>query len=466
MAKLKFELFITSGDEQVTVVVDDKPILFGNSNECRIKMGDGSPHVKALIVREGAHLNVKIFDINYPVNINGKQYKSAKIKKSVFFKIGDIDVISNVEEVDDNIVSLDEVSVPDLPSFVDNDVTRTSPGASVQKESQSLSYLLDVVDLDDSKNDKTNDNLVEFNFDIKFDETFNKILICQNYANKTWDYSGYIDGKDETVKHVPVPEIHVEKNTKSIHVTHMNNGVVLSDGYYSSKEKNIYISNIKSKKNCIQIHDCEYKLQELIHNSDGGTTVSIPNGYIANRISHDHLIEIKDKHCAVDEEHKVVLSKGTSQLIIEIKMTPASIKPNRFFNIDEDLLKSVALSWIPMLLIIGTVMFNPPKTETEEIREKVVLLKRMKKEKIEVQKPEVENTAVSEAQAAPAPKIAQPENKQLSPPPKQKTVVKNTPPKNIPAIKVQKPLKKVLASKKATPKTMKKVVKVAQAKKA
>jgi hypothetical protein len=99
MVKKKFELFITHGGEQFSFELGPEPIIFGSKSSCDLILGDDQPVIKAIIQKQDEQLIVKIFDNRYPVLLNGKKYKSAKIKNSIFFKVGDVDIVVSMKSL-------------------------------------------------------------------------------------------------------------------------------------------------------------------------------------------------------------------------------------------------------------------------------------------------------------------------------------------------------------------------------
>lgn len=443
MSSLKFDLFITSGEEQLTITVDEKPVLFGTSADCDVKIGEGGPEVKATIQKEGEHLNIKIFDINYPVSINGKKYKSAKIKKSVFFKIGDIDIISDVEDLEsDRLVLndlLDPSAPPSVPTLEEMGLTgvESSGFPSIEEESYDTNLYY--------KEDG-------FRFHIKFEEHGEEerpqsdVIKLQKYFEDDWDYSSYIELWDESIKRVPIPEIHKNQKSQSIHVVHMNNGTVLNEDYFSLRAKSIFISNSKNSKSCMQIHDCGAKKLELLRRrGENATFISPVEGYDLSRVVDGKVLESDDGALRLTENERVILTKGTCQIVIQFATTPPKIKTDRFFNVEQELLKSVAISWSLILLFIGSALLYDPIEKDKEEKKKAVILVRQKKKPVE----STENQPnAAESQSSKAPEKIPPKEKVVEKKPKVKPKPKKVTP-------VKRPKLKVAAKKKANPKKTK-----------
>lgn len=465
MESYKFELFITYKDQQLSLVVGDKPILFGVSANCDIKIGDGEPKVKAMIQKEGEHLNVKIFDVQHPVIINNKKYKTAKIKKSVFFKIGDVDIITSVEKIDEPVTP-PPIQDDTLPEFRDTGITQT--------HSLNIPNVPEVVEAKveaplESK-PKPNNNLNEvnvevqkdltstkdiFSFSIKFPDKVENERYFQKYEDHTYNYDNYIELYDESVKRLPIPEIHKDKGTKSVHIIHTNNGTVLSENYYPVTKNRLFVSNIKNGRNYVQIHDCEQTKAEFIYFREGQAFVSCIDGYNIHKVYDEKVVPIQSGSTQLSGDERVVLTKGTGQIIIQKSKTPPSIKTNRFLNVENDLLKSLAVSWSFILLFIVSVMLFPPVEKSKKENKRVVILKRQKK-KLDNKKPLIKEVEVEKTVQAKETKNEPTPVKKTTPPAPEKKVVKTPPKESVKQVKkntarVKSTKKRVRRSKKSAP---------------
>jgi len=484
-----FELIITYEERQESFVIDDTPIMFGVSPSCNIVLGDGEPKIKCIIKLEGDHLIVKIYDAKFPIIIGAKKFKSAKIKNSTFFKIGPVDVVVDVLERDiTSDMPLDLPDCLDLPDYDDvaTDNVVENPKKTVEKTTEVLQAstvpeisLKEVAKLrEDAIAKPFKDNcpivmkkeIVEdsFNFNIVFDEENYEKIIFNSYTDEVWDFSSYIDLEDETLTHLPKAEIHVLNETQSIQVVHMNNGVVLNDKFFSLKEKRIFLSNSFNKKNSIQIHDCENEKTEFLFNRNDVVSVVAIEGYEFFRVVNDELVADDRKSGPLKKGERIILCKGTSQILVQYSDTPPSIKLNKYFDPEEDLLKSVSISWAFALLMIMMVMIFPPIKEDKQEKEMVVIYKR-KKVNLEEKKLTPPTETVAKAQAvndtkkpalakqAPPPKAA----KVAKAKPKKKKVFKKKLAKVSPKRRVTKKVSKAKPSKRKS--KYRKVVKVAKA---
>jgi hypothetical protein len=490
MSKFKFEVFITKGEVQKTFELNDKPIIFGSTSSCDFLIEGEGPSIKALLQREEDHLLIKIFDTKHPVTLNGKKYKSAKLKKAAFFKISDFDIVFSMEEL-----STVEEELPDfeedeaLQDYEDTDQKTESAispkeiaeikssvptpnldigtpdifDESTKTQINTISLKEDIKEIDkevtDSRKKIKNKNQIsltpsiesdDFNFDISFDESSFKPELYQSFQNPNMDFSSYIDLKDETVKHLPTPEIHKKNSQKSVHVVHMNNGTSLKDSFFPVRLKRIFLSNTHEGKNYFQVHDCKSTKEEFLYARDEKVFVVCLAGYTIHKSVNNKLEELDEKAVEVKDGERIVLTRGTSQIVVQLSQTPFKIKTNRFFNVEEQLLKSVAMSCSLALFILALVVIYPAKKEEERKKELVILYKRQKV-KIFKKKPQPPSKDVAKSDTK---KDVQKKNVQKpAPKPKAKVVNKTKP-------KPQKVVKKIT---KVTPKKTP-VKKVAKAK--
>lgn len=495
MSKFKFEVFITKGEDQKAFVLDEKPIVFGSASSCDISIPGEGPKLKVMLQREEDHLLVKVYDLKHPVILNGKKYKSAKLKKSTFFKISDFDIILNIEEVkefveekvdltegdelldyDDDAATVEQpgglpqppVTQLPTPVIIEEEVTKTQITATPEL-SESINEINAKVEQTRRVIKKENKAKITpvvsdegFSFNIEFDENNFKKEQYQSFQNPNLDFSSYIDLKDETIKELPTPEIHKESKTQSVHVVHMNNGTSLNDKFFPIDFKRVFLSNSAGGKNYFQAHDCDSTKEEFLYSRDNTVFVVCLPGYTMHRSVDNQLVELTDKTISIASGERIVLTKGTSQIVIQLSATPAKIKTNKFFNVEEQMLKSVAISCSFALFILALVVAFPAKKEEKIKKEMVIIYKRQKVEKIQKKPtPPSQDVAKSEVDKE------TPKKKPTKPAPKPKAkVVKKTPPK--PVKKITKvtpkktPIKKV--SKAAPKKIRRKVVKVAKRK--
>lgn len=409
MAELKFELFITTEQDQLSFELGQKPLLFGTDKQCDVQMGQGEPKVKAIIQREGDFLLVKVFDIKHPVEINGKKYKSAKIKNSSFFKIGLIDIVASIEEID---AVIEDEFVED--EFIEEEFVEDSkPSISVappkiplpsQPESLPVENPIpvqthaeqEVVEQEVSRpkeavilTQKAYDD--DFVFDIKFNEQSFSGNNYVSYADQNYDYSDYIDLKDETVKELP-EDIFEETEGHFIHIVHMNNGVVLEEEHFDPKNKRIYISQDYSDKKTIQVLDCNSHKNELVFIRDRKVFVVGQEGYSLQKVDKSEVVQnIDSPTVQLINEERVILSKGTSQIVLSIVASPPRIIHNPFMNMDDKLIKTTAWVWafcfVPLMLVM--LLVDMPNQQPKIKKELVVIYKKKKIEKPKEKKKEV-----------------------------------------------------------------------------
>ncbi len=472
---MKFELFVTYNGEQKTFIVEDKPIILGWAGNCDVQVGDAEPKIKAAIKKEGDHLLVQIYDNRFPIEINNKKYKTAKVKKSIFFKIGSVDVIVNVEEVAEPAVLPDfqDFDSDDLPEYSDESeeqaldrsqevmagtTTQAAPAQPVAKKK------LPKIDesLFDSASNKANNqvslhSVVEddiFKFNIVFDD--DPADGNEFFGFEGLDFSDYVDTEDDSVNKLPTPEIHQTEDSNSIHISFLNNGTLLREKYFALDTKCIFLSSSYNGRNYFQVEDSAQNKAEIAYLRGGQLSVVCPDGYKAVKKVGNNVYPVGQKIIDLGSEEKLVLTKGSSQILIEVTATPPHIKANRYFNVDEKLLKSIATSWIFALFMIGLVTIFPPVRKDQLKKEAVVIYKRKKVKKIEKK---LDNSVPTQTEASVA--------KVTEDVPKPKTEPKKAEPKKTKTVtKVEKQkskpkdvVKKVTKTKKTTHKPVEKIVK-------
>jgi hypothetical protein len=481
MTELNFELFITNGNSQETFILENTPVLIGYGADCNVVLGDGEHEIKAIIQKHKDFLLVKVFDANYPIDINGKKYKSAKIKNSVFIKVGEVDIVVSVEKVELDKVDLAMPPV-DLPDFLDEDisvVTGSTGVTNIEANPEDLTVvsppMLEINSPLDIDIEFQADSSIEHNQKhvstvstktskdysdlFKFSTVFSNDNISKlNDTSYIQDncYKKYIDIKDETVKELPSEDITVKVDGYCVQVTHQNNGTVLNTEFFDPKLKKFFISNFYKDNKTMKIHDSNIKRSELVYVRDNKIQVVSLKDYSAQKVDRNELIrESKEPTQQLLKNERIVLTKDTSQIIIKLVPYPPKLVTRDFFNVDEKLLKNVFTTWamfiIPLLVLF--MLVDSPK-QTERIKKEVVVIYKRKKvinKKPTQLNPSKEIAKVNIAVEAPALEKTSPEPK----PSKKKKTKK--------IAKIKKVHKKKIA--KVSPKKNKKITKKARTKK-
>ena len=301
MKNKKFELIITANGVQHIVHVDSKPILFGSSSNCDFVMGSSAPDIKAVIQLENNILNFKVFDRDYPVLINEKSYKSAKISKSMFVTISNIDIIISVEEVEMSL-ELPDVAL-ELPDFDDLDFIDEDKSETNIEKVEDLAPEIPRTGVSNFHSDK-------FEFNIHFHENEIAPRIEPSFISRGFDFSHYIDLEDETVKKIPSPSIEKKSNERSIFVSYQSNGVTINERFFKESKKRIFISNVNDSKNTFQFHDSKQRKEEFIFCKENRVYVICLEGYSFQRVVDGKLYAINEKSYQLAEKQKLVMSNG------------------------------------------------------------------------------------------------------------------------------------------------------------
>lgn len=461
MTKNKFELFITCDNKQHVFEVGSDQILLGSAPNCHVYIDDSKPPIKAAFWVEDNALVVKIFDLNYPIKINGKKYKTAKLLESLFFKLGSLDIILSVEEIadsnilegsiedefeeefDQTLVGVSRANIstdsntPELPEILsDTDVVETQTQQSetpseIASEKVSVTQgVVTEVPLSADIND-----IVSFDRNFQTDKF--QPLGFESYSHPDLDFSDYIDPLDETVGVEPLPDLIKPKKGFSIHFIQMDNGTTLDEKFFASNHKRIYISETLERKNFFKAHGTGFDKQEIAFVKGDHVSVVGLKGFRMAKIAHSKALEINTKTAQLLPGEKIILTKDTTQIIVRLADAVPLVKDANYFNFDDDMLKSIAYAWVFALFVLINVLVS--ETPVKEEKKKVVIYKVKKKEspKKEVVKvPDQPKPAASEQKveekSEPAPKPKTPK----------KEVAKIEPVKSKVVEPVKKPVKK------------------------
>lgn len=463
MEKFKFELFVKSGSANLNYKINNEPIIIGSSPTAHIFLDSEGPEIKVIIQRDDDCLSIKVYDLNYPIVLKNKLFKSAKIKKSVSFKIGKFDFVFK-KELEDTLPELPGFDAPIediLPDFEETD-TDININKLKLPESPEVTLVPKTLPEIDHHNQVTEHNEnspkekikiiaesgVEFEdagveFNIKFNERelgLNEFLV---YSNPLLDWSSYVGTEDDSVVKIPIPEIHVSRNSDSFHIIHTNNGTVLSEEYYSIKQDRLFLSNRKSNRNHFLAHDAPSSKEDFIHSKNGVSNVIVPEGFKAIKYVNQQMHEVGGRSVSLGEDEKVVMTCGTTQLIVSIGKSPSKIKTNPIVNLEEKLLKSIAMSWAFALFFITTVLIVDVKKQEPQKKEAVVIFKRKKVEDVS-KTPTPPSTSVAKSEVDIEKPEVKSDLKEVRPPERAK---KQT--------KVEKKVAQVAPAKKITPKKIK-----------
>ena len=415
MKSLKFELFITYQNKQLVFEVEDEPIVIGASDNSHIKVLDSKPPVKVIFTKEDNFLKIKVFDTNYPIKINGKKYKAAKLKDSVFFKIGTMDVIFSSEEVSVPDISLPSIDLEveeefdqtrvgelELPREFPEDIPKQVEASSESLIEESTEKVKAVVKQEIPLHLDINDII---SFDTVFDEADFVPMTEEAYSLDEKDFSSFIDPEDETETKLPFTDLYKEKKGYSIHVIQMNNGTVIGEKFFHNKFKRLFVSEDFGKKNYFQSFGTGFQKEELAFIKGNHVSVVRLSGFKMSKATHDQVFEVEDRTTQIVPGEKIILTKETNQLIIQLAKPVPKVKINNYFDFDEDLLKNVAYAWVLAAFVLVNVLIADK--HKEEPKKQVVIYKIEKK----IQKPEDEVTVPQSNPVEPEMKLEEPVEK-------------------------------------------------------
>lgn len=374
MKSFRFEIHITIDGKQQKCELTENPIFMGSEPHCQVQLEAGSG-IAVSVQLTDSKAEFKVLNLKYPLIIGDKKYKSAKLKKASVFKIGPHDIALTKIEVEEDVFEEysdfddDMPSIPNIPveTFLreepKEESIKVAPKVEAKKENRFISSFDDI------------------KFDTVFDESQIKIAPDLPYKSNKFDFSTYIELKDETVKEIPIPEIHVEQKGYSISVAHLNNGIVLNKTFFDTKNKRTYLSNQNESSNTIKVPEITQKKSEFIVIKNKKVHIVSQPGFHSYLSDGENLEEIDQKMIVLHPKQKIIQIKGSSQLIISLVNRPPKIKPlNWLYSVDRELTKTLALSWASVLsvFILMFLLVDIKKEKPKEIKKIVTIYKRQK----------------------------------------------------------------------------------------
>ena len=401
-----------------SISLEQGPIYLGSAYQCQINFGTNNPPIKAVIQYfedPEMQLTKVLFsslDPQLKLHFNDRPYDQILLTPDEIVNI-EIDQISisNSELVGITIDPLENLTVmgpPSLPSYkLPEEFVAYAKKASVEPNQnvdskskeiieQNLEKSVAKVDVSDHSNVdyEVNDGTMVFNTLFK-EEKFKPIFEIP-FLEDSYQFIDYIDPDDETVVHLPETDIAKENKGKSVHITHLNNGVVLNEQFFSMELKRLSLSRNKSSTKSFQVHDLEERFTEFIFIQNNKVFIDEISGFEFQKYHPESGLDLVEDHSyeLEYENERVVFTKGTSQIIVRITDTPPELESGNLFDLDDLLIKCVVGLWVivsvPLLMVM--LFVNIDTEPVKKTREIVVVYKR-KKAEVEVQTIKVKQTS-------------------------------------------------------------------------
>jgi hypothetical protein len=284
---------------------------------------------------------------------------------------------------------------------------------------------------------------------IVFDESHYEVMFDLPVNRGKFDYSNYNDPYEDGPK-AKGENIFTDVEEDVLQISHLNNGILLDTDFYSGSSGRVYLSNKKKNRTYFKVHDLPFKKFEFVFVKDGKVYISCPDEYIMTAVVNGELKKVTKETVVLPSNGRIVLSRGTSQIMIEGAKHPPKVAGVEFVEMDERLLKTQGVAYVMALLLLGFVWtFGTIPSITEQKKKEVVVIYKRKLEKKVLKKTEEKKVAKTAA-------TQQTKQKKK----KVKKVAKNAP-KNKPKKKPKKvtPKKVAKVKPKKLPKKVKKVAK-------
>lgn len=276
-----------------------------------------------------------------------------------------------------------------------------------------------------------------FEFSINFDESGFKPVTSALYNDKSYSYDNYIEFGEDSLIDQDDNILALEIENPALHVIYMNNGVVLSEEYYDSKVKKIYISNCNESHNTFKVHECTLEKDNLSYIDGGKIMVNRQEGFDFHRSVVNGKLECIDHDfIELHTGEKVIFTKGSTQVILKKATTPPLLKKDKLFKINHEVAKYVGSALMLIFPLLFMMVLVESQVEEEKKKEVVVIYKMKKPEpklelieepkEVEVVEEKVEEKVVEQPVEEPPKEVVVEEQRET------KTVekeIKQTPPK-------------------------------------
>lgn len=217
--------------------------------------------------------------------------------------------------------------------------------------------------------------------DIKFDDSQSKMLENPFDLDLNIDTDAYIDFEDKEI----VPAI-INKETanKSIEISWLHNGVLLSRQYFPVSIDKIFLSKDKESRKIFKASSLDLTGKFTILEKDSKTTEGVhlvnplPNCVVTiwDEKLQSHQADGQKIHLVHDQS--VVLTQGLNQIIIRLSYEPPTLEKPKFFVFDDQLIKYLAVGFAAVLLPFFLILLitKVPDRSLQKKEEVVVIYKK------------------------------------------------------------------------------------------
>lgn len=300
-------------------------------------------------------------------------------------------------------------------------------GDVAQIVEQSASPLVLVEDYDDA-----------FEFNTKFDESGFNPTTNTRYNDHSYSYENYVELEDDRLLDEDGGSIALESEDHALHVVYMNNGVVLNEDYFNFNTRKIYISNTVENKSTFKVQEVHSSKANLSYIRDGVVMVNRQDGFLFHRtVIENKMEELDQDFVELHEGEKIILTKGSTQVILRKTMMPPQLITDKALRINPELaryLGSFMMLLFPLIFLMVTVESareELPKKETVVIYKLKKPVERVAEKPIETPKPieRPQPEEINKAQEQVSERKVKTVEKEVKKTPPRKKVAKETPKK-------------------------------------
>ena len=393
----KIEVIYPQNEGLKNFLLDSDPFLIGKTEKCQYIHPDASLDVSVVIQKIDSHnVVINCFDSNIPFIVNQRPVKQHIIKGDTAITFGEIQLwitfeeeandsqsvnnnLNKQEKHNDNENILNFKNVEKLPKVpIEETIQKPFKEHSLESFDKDLIKTQPVSSEVPNLNTESSNKNSVYQFRTKFDTQDFRPVTNEKYSSKDYTYSNYIELNQDIYLNEDNSPVEIPSEDSAIKLIYMENGVVLNERYFKRNIKKIFISNIHDRKNYFQVHNFNKSKGHLIFSRNGNISIHRQNGF------HFHKSIIKGKFNKIEEDFthlndgdRIILTRGTTQIIIKKDNFPPTLKKEKFFKVDSELSKYIGsgmLLLIPLILIM--TIFDVPEEKVP--KKEVVVIYKMK----------------------------------------------------------------------------------------
>jgi len=353
----KIEVIYPTSEGFKTFTLNNGPFLIGKNDFCHYLHPHATLDISVLIqTTEDQCIIVTSMDNEIPLVVNNSIVNKGSFNTDTLLKIGDVEFSLSF-------------------SYEQSAVKEGNIGNILQMKSLST----ESTTIDGAGTEIVQSNIVIGGDDLSSFFDFNTVFDHQDflpttqplYSDKSFQYSHYVELNQELLLDDDKGPIAVENDDHAVKITYMDNGVVLNERFFNYSIKQIYLSNTIEKKNYFKVHNLDSNKSSLVFIKDGRIIVNRqPDFDFHKSLLPGKFTSLDEDFTHLNDGEKIILTMGTTQVIITKAEMPPSLKTESILKIESELAKFVGsgmLLIIPLIFIMALVDIPEPVMPKKEI---------------------------------------------------------------------------------------------------